>query len=61
MKIELDFRRSIRLSSVKNSVLVLGFRLNNTIASTTRMMARKAFCSPRTVLDEPLIRVFMLS
>src|SRR4029079_9641097 len=31
-KIELDFARSMKLTSVKNSVLVLGFRLNNAMA-----------------------------
>ena len=47
-KIELDFRRSMKLTSVKNSVLVLGFRLNNAIAITTRMIARNAFWKDRT-------------
>ena len=50
-KIELDFRRSMKLTSVKNSDLVLGFRLNNAMAITTRMIARNAFWSARA--DRP--------
>ena len=49
-KIELDFRRSTKLTSEKNSDFVSGIRLNSAIAITTRMIARNAFWSERADL-----------
>ena len=59
-KIDADFRTLMKLASEKKLCLVSGIRLVTAMTSTTTMIARNAFWTPRPDLAAPTMRVFAL-